>query len=85
MKTVDMEIYRNKKDENEQLRSEMIELKKVNRDLEERLQELYSAYMWLYYQLEGMPTQTEVLKARQEMQALMKQARSGGCHCKNYD
>jgi predicted nuclease with TOPRIM domain len=81
MKTIEMDIYRKYKEENEELKLEIGELKRSNRELEERLRDLHGEYMWLYYQLEGMPSHTEILKVRQEMQTLMKESRMGMCHC----
>jgi hypothetical protein len=81
MKTIDMDIYRKYKEENEELKLEIGELKRLNREMEARLRDLYGEYMWLHYQLEGMPSQTEILKVRQEIQTLMKESRMGACLC----
>lgn len=81
MKTIEMDIYRKYKEENEELKLEIGELKRLTREMEARLRDLYGEYMWLYYQLEGMPSQTEILKVRQEMQTLMRESRMGTCHC----
>jgi predicted nucleic acid-binding Zn-ribbon protein len=80
MKTLEMDIFLKYKKEIEELKSANAELKELNRDLEERLQELHGEYMLLRYQLSGMPTNTEILKLRQELQALQKELRMRGWH-----
>jgi predicted nucleic acid-binding Zn-ribbon protein len=73
MKTVEMDVFAKYKKEIEDLNETNEELRRANTDLEERLHELYNEYQWLRYQLSGMPTQTEVLKLRQEMLTLKKE------------
>jgi hypothetical protein len=80
MKTVEMDIFAKHKKEIEELKAANAELKRLNRELEERLQGLHGEYMLLRYQLNGMPSHTEVLKLRQEMLALKKELRLRGWH-----
>jgi hypothetical protein len=47
------------------------------------LHDLHGEYMLLRYQLSGMPSLTEVLKLRQQLQALQKELRMRGWHGTN--
>lgn len=80
MKTVEMDIFAKYKKEIEELKAANAELKRLNRELEERLQGLHGEYMLLRYQFKGMPSHTEVLKLRLEMLALKKELRLRGWH-----
>jgi uncharacterized protein YdcH (DUF465 family) len=78
MKTVEMEIFAKYKREIEELKASNAELRKLNAELEQRLQDLHGEYMLLRYQFKGMPSHAEVLKLRQEMLALKKELRMRG-------
>ncbi len=78
MKTVEMDLFARYKKEIEELKADNAELRRVNAELEQRLQDLHGEYMLLRYKFKGMPTHAEVLKLRQEMQALKKELRMRG-------
>ena len=78
MKTLELDIFSKYKKEIDELKSANAELKELNRELEERLHDLHGEYMLLRYQLNGMPSHMEVLKLRQELQALQKELRMRG-------
>lgn len=78
MKTVEMDLFARYKKEIEELKADNAELRRVNTELEQRLQDLHGEYMLLRYKFKAMPTYTEVLKLRQEMQALKKELRMRG-------
>ncbi|MHC1698540.1 MAG: hypothetical protein AB9919_10870 [Geobacteraceae bacterium] len=78
MKTVDMDIFSKMKAELSELRNENKDLRQRNSELEQRLNELHGEYMLLRYQFKGMPSPSEYLKLRQEMQKLKKELRDRG-------
>jgi predicted nucleic acid-binding Zn-ribbon protein len=78
MKTVEMDIFSKMKAELSELHKENEELRKRNSELEQRLNELHGEYMMLRYQFKGMPSPSEYLKLRQEMQTLKKELRDLG-------
>ncbi len=78
MKTVKMDLFEKYKKEIEELKATNAELRRLNNDLEQRLQDMHGEYMLLRYKLKGMPTPAEVLKLRQEMLALKKELRMRG-------
>jgi hypothetical protein len=78
MKTVEMDIFAKLKAEISELHKENDTLSKRNSELEQRLNELHGEYMLLRYQLKGMPSPSEYLKLRQEMQTLKKELRDRG-------
>lgn len=78
MKTVEMDIFAKMKVEISELHRENDALRKRNSELEQRLYELHGEYMLLRYQLKGMPSPSEYLKLRQEMQTLKKELRDRG-------
>jgi len=80
MKTTEIDLFAKYKKEIEELKATNAEYKRLNLELEERLRDLHGEYMLLRYQLHGMPSLTEVLKLRQEMQALKKELRMRGWH-----
>ncbi len=78
MTTVKMDLYEKQRKEIEALKAENDELRRRNTELEQRLQDIHGEYMLLRYMFKGMPTHTEVLKLRQELQALKKELRMRG-------
>jgi len=78
MKTVEMDIFSKLKAELSELHKVNAELRKHNAELEQRLTELHGEYMLLRYQFKGMPSPSEYLKLRQEMQTLKKELRDRG-------
>ena len=78
MKTVDMDVFSKLKAEISELHNKNNELRKRNSELEQRLNELHGEYMLLRYQFKGMPSPSEYLKLRQELQALKKELRDLG-------
>jgi uncharacterized protein YdcH (DUF465 family) len=78
MKTVKMDLFEKYKKEIEELKATNAELRRLNNDLEQRLQDMHGEYMLLRYKFKGMPTHAEVLKLRQEMLALKKELRMRG-------
>lgn len=78
MKPIEMDVYTKLKDEINKLHQENDELRKLNADLEQRLNELHGEYMVLRYQFKGLPSPSEYLKLRQEMQTLKKELRERG-------
>ncbi len=78
MKTVAMGLYEKYRKEIEELKAENAELRRINKDLEQRLHDIHGEYMLLRYKFKGMPTHAEVLKLRQEMLALKKELRMRG-------
>lgn len=78
MKPIEMDVYTKLKDEINKLHQENDELRKLNADLDQRLNELHGEYMVLRYQFKGLPTPSEYLKLRQEMQTLKKELRERG-------
>jgi hypothetical protein len=84
MKTVELDIFAKYKKEIEELKAANAELRKLNAELEQRLQDLHGEYMLLRYQFKGMPSHAEVLKLRQEMLALKKELRLRGWHGNTY-
>jgi predicted nucleic acid-binding Zn-ribbon protein len=78
MKTVEMDIFSKLKAELIELHKVNAELRKHNTELEQRLTELHGEYMLLRYQFKGMPSPSEYLKLRQEMQTLKKELRDRG-------
>ncbi|TFG92948.1 MAG: hypothetical protein E4H15_02480 [Syntrophobacterales bacterium] len=78
MKTVEMDIFSKLKAELSELHKVNAELRKHNTELEQRLTELHGEYMLLRYQFKGMPSPSEYLKLRQEMQTLKKELRDRG-------
>jgi predicted nucleic acid-binding Zn-ribbon protein len=78
MKTLEMDIFSKLKAEISELHNENNELRKRNSELEQRLSELHGEYMLLRYQFKGMPSPSEYLKLRQEMQTLKKELRDRG-------
>ncbi len=78
MKTVEIDIFAKIKAEMSELHKENDALRKRNSELEQRLTELHGEYMLLRYQLKGMPSPSEYLKLRQEMQTLKKELRDRG-------
>lgn len=78
MKPIEMDVYTKLKDEINKLHQENNELRKLNADLDHRLNELHGEYMMLRYQFKGLPNPSEYLKLRQEMQTLKKELRERG-------
>jgi predicted nucleic acid-binding Zn-ribbon protein len=78
MKTVGMDIFAKLKSELNDLHGENDELRRRNTELEQRLTELHGEYMLLRYQLKSLPSPSEFLKLRQEIQALKKELRERG-------
>lgn len=78
MKPIEMDVYTKLKDEINKLHQENDELRKLNADLDQRLNELHGEYMVLRYQFKGLPSPSEYLKLRQEMQTLKKELRERG-------
>lgn len=78
MKTVEMDLFGKYRNEIDELKKENAELRRLNGELQQRLQDLHGEYMLLRYQFKGMPTHAEVLKLRQEMLALKKELRMRG-------
>ena len=78
MKVVDMKLFEIYRKEIEILKAENTELRRMNHELEQRLQEMHGEYMLLRYKLKEMPSQVEVLKQRQEMLTLKKELRMRG-------
>ncbi len=80
MKTTEIGVIAKYKKEIEELKAANSECKRLNIELEQRLRDLHGEYMLLRYQFHGMPSQMEVLKLRQELQALKKELRMRGWH-----
>ncbi len=78
MRAVEMDLLGKYRKEIDELKEANTELRRLNRELEQRLQDLHGEYMLLRYQFRGMPTLAEVLKLRQEMLALKKELRMRG-------
>jgi broad-specificity NMP kinase len=78
MKTVEMDLFARYKKEIDELRAANADLRRLNSELEQRLQDLHGEYMLLRYKFKGMPTHAEVLKLRQEMLTLKKELRMRG-------
>ena len=78
MKVVDMNLFDIYRKEIDGLKAENAELRRLNHELEQRLQDIHGEYMLLRYMFKGMPSQAEVLKQRQEMLTLMKELRMRG-------
>ncbi len=78
MTAVEMDLFARYKKEIEELKAANAELRRVNSELEQRLQDLHGEYMLLRYKFKGMPTQAEILKLRQEMLVLKKELRMRG-------
>ena len=78
MKTVAMDLFEKYRKEIEGLKAENAELREINTELEQRLQDIHGEYMLLRYQFKGIPSQAEVLKLRQEMLTLKKELRMRG-------
>ena len=78
MKVVDMKLFEIYRKEIEGLKADNAELRRVNHELEQRLQEMHGEYMLLRYMLKEMPSQAEVLRQRQEMLSLKKELRMRG-------
>ena len=73
-----MDVFSKLKAEISELHNKNNELRKRNSELEQRLNELHGEYMLLRYQFKGMPSPSEYLKLRQELQALKKELRDLG-------
>jgi predicted nucleic acid-binding Zn-ribbon protein len=78
MKTVELDIFSKMKEDLGKLRKENDELRLRNSELEQRLNELHGEYMLLRYHLKGLPSPSEYLKLRQELQTLKKELRDRG-------
>ena len=73
-----MDLFEKYRKEIEGLKAENAELREINTELEQRLQDIHGEYMLLRYQFKGIPSQAEVLKLRQEMLTLKKELRMRG-------
>lgn len=78
MKTIDMDVFAKYRKEIEELKAENAELRQENSELGQRLQDLHGEYMLLRYQLKSLPSHSEILKIKQEMQTLKKALRMHG-------
>lgn len=78
MKTVEMDLLERYRKEIEGLKAENAELHRLNRELEQRLRDLHGEYLLLRYQFKGVPSQSEILRLRQEMLTLKKELRMRG-------
>ncbi|HKZ16024.1 MAG TPA: hypothetical protein VJ161_00980 [Geobacteraceae bacterium] len=78
MKTVEIDVFAKFRKEIEELKTANAKLSKEKAELEQRLQDLHGEYMLLRYKFRSMPSYSEVLKLKQEMQALKKELRMRG-------
>ncbi|NVN92703.1 MAG: hypothetical protein HXX11_19200 [Desulfuromonadales bacterium] len=78
MKTVEMDLFEKYRNEIEGLKAENAELRRLNHELEQRLQDIHGEYLLLRYQFKGLPSQAEILRLRQEMLTLKKELRMRG-------
>ena len=78
MEIVDIKLFEIYRKEIEVLKADNVELRRLNHELEQRLQEMHGEYMLLRYMLKEMPNQAEVLSQRLEMLTLKKELRMRG-------
>jgi predicted nucleic acid-binding Zn-ribbon protein len=78
MKTVEIDMFAKFRKEIEELKAANARLNKEKEELEQRLQDLHGEYMLLRYKFKSMPSYSDLLKLRQEMQTLKKELRMLG-------
>ncbi len=80
VETVDFGAYAKYRDEIRELKKEIDALKKSNIELEQKVQDIYGAYETLQYTTRGrlMSCSTEIVRLRQENEALKNQLRAMG-------
>jgi broad-specificity NMP kinase len=80
MEAVDFGAYAKYKDEIKELKRVIDALKKSNSELEQKVQDIYGAYETLQYTTRGrlMSCSTEIVRLRQENEALKNELRARG-------
>ncbi len=80
VETVDFATFAKYRDEIRDLKKEIDALKKSNIELEQKVQDIYGAYETLQYTTRGrlMSCSTEIVRLRQENEALKNQLRAMG-------
>jgi predicted nucleic acid-binding Zn-ribbon protein len=78
MKTVEIDMFAKFRKEIEELKAANVRLNKEKEELEQRLQDLHGEYMLLRYKFKSMPSYSDLLKLRQEIQTLKKELRMLG-------
>jgi predicted nucleic acid-binding Zn-ribbon protein len=78
MKTIEIDMFAKLRKEIEELKVANARLNKEKEELEQRLQDLHGEYMLLRYKFKSMPSYSDLLKLRQEIQTLKKELRMMG-------
>jgi len=80
MKAVEFDVYARRRDEAKDLKRENDELRRLNAELNQKVNDIYGAYQTLEYTFSGRCRiySTEILRLRQEIDSLKKELRTRG-------